>query len=184
MAAIDKKIRPVLGTSGIPIEHLDSLSKASSKQKTGAMVVPNFSIGAVFMMSVARQAANVFDNVEIIETHRLGKKDAPSGTAMHTAREIEKSGKTFNQSPGKESESVPGARGGKLANGVHVHSIRLPSVLSVQEVMFGSEGEMLTIRHDSFNTNCFARGILLAVRSVVKLSSMVIGLEQFMLGGT
>jgi 4-hydroxy-tetrahydrodipicolinate reductase len=181
MAAIGKKIRPVLGTSGIPVEHLEKLAQASSREKIGALVVPNFSIGAVFMMSVARQAADLFDNVEIIETHKLGKKDAPSGTAMHTAREIQKSGKTFNESPIKETELVAGARGATMPNGVHVHSVRLPGVLSLQEVMFGSDGELLTIRHDSFNTNCFSRGILLAIRSVVKLDALEIGLEKSML---
>jgi 4-hydroxy-tetrahydrodipicolinate reductase len=181
LAAIGKKICPILGTSGIPAENLENLAQAASREKVGALVVPNFSIGAVFMMSVARQAADLFDNVEIIETHKLGKKDAPSGTAMHTAREIQKSGKTFNESPIKETELVPGARGAAMPNGVHIHSIRLPGVLSLQEVMFGSDGELLTIRHDSFNTNCFARGILLAIRSVVKLDSLEIGLEKSML---
>lgn len=179
IAAVAKHIRPVLGTSGIPVEHLEKLGQYSSKEKIGALVVPNFSIGAVFMMSVARQAADLFDNVEIIETHKLGKKDAPSGTAMHTAREIEKSGKLFNQSAIKETELIAGARGGALPNGVHIHSLRLPGVLSLQEVMFGSDGELLTIRHDSFNTNCFARGILLAIRSVIKLDCLEIGLEKF-----
>jgi 4-hydroxy-tetrahydrodipicolinate reductase len=181
LAAIAKKVRPILGTSGIPVEHLEKLREAASREKIGALVVPNFSIGAVFMMSVARQAANFFDNVEIVETHKLGKKDAPSGTAMHTAREIQKSGKTFNESPIKETELVAGARGATMPNGVHVHSIRLPGVLSLQEVMFGSDGELLTIRHDSFNTNCFARGILLSIRSVVKLNTLEIGLEKSML---
>jgi 4-hydroxy-tetrahydrodipicolinate reductase len=181
MAALGKKIRPVLGTSGIPLEHLEKLKQASVQEKTGALVVPNFSLGAIFMINAARRAAEVFDNVEIVETHNLGKKDAPSGTAMHTAREIEKSNKTFNKSSTGEVELLAGARGGQMPNGVRVHSLRLPGVLSLQEVIFGSDGELLTIRHDSFNTNCFARGILLAVRSVIHLDSLVIGLERFML---
>ncbi len=180
-AALNKKIRPVVGTSGLTTAQLHELSELAQQEKTGALVVPNFSVGAVLMMNFAQQAARLFDNVEIVETHKLGKKDAPSGTAVHTVREIEASGKQFNQSSTEERELIAGARGAKSQNGVRVHSVRLPGILSLQEVMFGADGELLTIRHDSFSTKCFAKGIILAIHSVMNLNSLVVGLESFVL---
>ncbi len=183
LVAIEAKVRPVIGTSGIPADGQKALAEAASKAKIGALVIPNFSIGAILMMDFARRAAEHFEYAEVLETHRVGKLDAPSGTAMHTVKEIEKSGKAYNTVAGTEHSLLDGARGGKSNAGVRVHSIRMPGVLSHQDVIFGSDGEMLTIRHDSFNTSCFNPGIKLAIRSVMKLTTLAVGLDQFVLNG-
>lgn len=175
--ALEHGIRPIIGTSGIHPNHVQELSDIAAKQHLGAMIVPNFSVGAVLMMEFARQAATLFENVEIVEMHHTGKKDAPSGTAMHTVGKLASAGHDFNQIDIDEKELLPGARGGKGDANVRVHSLRLPGLISHQEVIFGGDGELLTIRHDSFNTNCFLKGILLTVKSVMNLDQLVVGLD-------
>jgi len=182
VAALKEKIRVVIGTSGVNSDQLNELESQAIKNKTGVLVVPNFSIGAILMMNFAKQAAAHFENAEVVETHRLGKLDAPSGTAMHTLKEMETTGKKFNQTSVKEHESLTGARGGKTESGLRVHSLRLPGVLSHQDVIFAGAGEMLSIRHDSFNTDCFNSGIVLSLKSVMKLDSLVVGLDRFVFG--
>ncbi len=178
--AIGKSVSPVVGTSGMEPSLLERIEKASAQMQLGAMVVPNFSIGAVMMMEFARQAGKHFENVEIIEMHHTGKVDAPSGTAMHTTRKLAEHEKTYNNRRVEEHELLAGARGGQHSSGVRVHSLRLPGLISHQEVIFGSDGELLTIKHDSFNTNCFTRGILMSIKSVVKMKQLTIGLESLL----
>jgi 4-hydroxy-tetrahydrodipicolinate reductase len=158
--ALEQGIRPVIGTSGISAESMKELSELSSKLKIGAMLVPNFSVGAVLMMEFARQAACIFQNVEVVEMHHTKKVDAPSGTAMHT---------------------LQGARGAKNDANIRVHSLRLPGLISHQEVLFGSDGELLKVTHDSFNTSCFTKGILLALKAVCDLDHMVVGLDSILM---
>jgi 4-hydroxy-tetrahydrodipicolinate reductase len=177
ITALEHGIRPVIGTSGITAKHIQELSKLASQKKLGALVIPNFSVGAVLMMEFARQAAAMFQNVEIVEMHHPGKKDAPSGTAMHTISKIAGNGGPFNRSEVEEIQLLPGARGGTGEAGVRVHSLRLPGLISHQEVIFGADGELLTIKHDSFNTNCFVKGILLSIEAVMKLDRLVVGLD-------
>jgi 4-hydroxy-tetrahydrodipicolinate reductase len=179
--ALEHGIRPVIGTSGISPENLEELSNLSSKSKIGAMVVPNFSVGAVLMMEFARQAACIFPNVEVVEMHHTNKVDAPSGTAMHTLKKMAAVGEKFNSLVVKEKELMPGARGAKNDVGIRVHSLRLPGLISHQEVLFGSDGELLSIKHDSFNTSCFSKGILLALKSVCDLDHMVVGLDRVLM---
>lgn len=176
--ALEHGIRPIIGTSGISPDHVQELSAIASKHNLGAMIVPNFSVGAVLMMEFARQAAKMFENVEVVEMHHTGKVDAPSGTAMHTVSKLAQAGHEFNKLPVKEKEILPGSRGGTGSSGVRVHSLRLPGLISHQEVIFGSDGELLTVRHDSFNTNCFIKGIALAIKSVVSLDRLVVGLDS------
>ncbi len=185
LAAIEKGIRPVIGTSGLTEAHFRELESACKKAKTGALVVPNFSIGAVLLINFAKQASKFFDNAEIVETHKLGKLDAPSGTAMYTARVMEEAKKAnqegsseFNKNSIKEHELLEGARGGKTGSGIHVHSLRLPGILSKQDVFFAGAGELLTLRHESHNTKCFEQGIVLAVKAAKELNSFVLGLEN------
>ncbi|MBX9695795.1 MAG: 4-hydroxy-tetrahydrodipicolinate reductase, partial [Cyanobacteria bacterium] len=178
--AIEKSIHPVVGTSGIEPDLLARIEEAAAKAQVGAMVVPNFSLGAVMMMEFARQAGKHFENAEIIEMHHTGKVDAPSGTAMHTARKLAEHEKVYNDRRVQEHEILTGARGALHGSGVRVHSLRLPGLISHQEVIFGSDGELLTIKHDSFNTNCFTRGIILSIKSVVKMKSLVVGLENLL----
>lgn len=186
LAAIEQGIRPVIGTTGLTETHLNELKQACSKKKIGALVVPNFSIGAILLIHFAKQASKFFQSAEIVETHKLGKLDAPSGTAMHTARVMgeagAKSGQKFNESSIKEHELLPGARGGKLESGIHVHSLRLPGILSKQDVYFAGTGELLTLRHESHNTKCFEQGIVLAIKSAKELNSFILGLDSIIEG--
>ncbi|HEY9677638.1 MAG TPA: 4-hydroxy-tetrahydrodipicolinate reductase [Drouetiella sp.] len=179
--AIELGIRPVIGTSGISKESLEELSQLSSSSKIGAMVIPNFSVGAVLMMEFARQAACIFQNVEVVELHHTKKLDAPSGTAMHTLNKMAETGNKFNPQMVQEKELMPGARGAKNDANIRVHSLRLPGLISHQEVLFGSDGELLTIKHDSFNTSCFSKGILLALKSVCELDRLVVGLDSVLM---
>ncbi|PWU02430.1 MAG: 4-hydroxy-tetrahydrodipicolinate reductase [Candidatus Melainabacteria bacterium] len=181
LAALDSKVRPVIGTSGLTKEQLDKIEAACTEKNLGALLVPNFSVGAILMMNFAQQASKVFDFVEIVEMHHTRKLDAPSGTAMHTARKIAANGRNYNASSVQEREVLTGVRGGKLENGLRLHSLRLPGMLSHQEVLFGAEGELFTIRHDSFNTKCFEQGILMAIRAVMDIKSLVLGLDSFVL---
>ena len=162
------------------------MRQAADKAQVGVLVVPNFSAGAVLMISFAKQASKFYRNAEIVETHNLGKLDAPSGTAMHTAKvmseEIEKSKHKFNESSIKEHELLPGARGGKVESGIHVHSLRLPGILSKQDVYLAGEGELLTLRHESHNTKCFEQGIVLAIKAAAQLNSFVLGLDSIISG--
>ncbi len=178
--SIERGVRPILGVSGVDPSDVETLSNLAKAKGVGAMVVPNFSIGAVLMMEFARQAGKHFNNVEIVEMHGTKKLDAPSGTAMYTTRKLAENSKAYNPKEVKDRELLNGARGGVTEQGVRVHSIRLPGLISHQDVIFGSEGELLCIRHESFNTNCFIKGIILSIKSVTKMSSLVVGLEHLL----
>lgn len=179
--ALDRGIRPVIGASGIGAGSIESLTKAANSKKLGAMVVPNFSVGAVLMMEFAQQAGAFFENVEIVEMHHTKKLDAPSGTAMHTIGKLASHEKQFNKSEVQEHELLKNARGGQdTGSGVRVHSLRLPGLISHQEVIFGAQGELLTIRHDSFNTDCFIKGIKMAMTAVMELDHLVVGLDKIL----
>lgn len=178
--AIEHGVRPVIGTSGLPDSAVEELTALASARSIGGMIVPNFSVGAVLMMEFARQAGSFFQNVEIVEMHHTRKLDAPSGTAMHTVKKLASTGNTFNRSEVDEHELIEGARGGAGQSGVRVHSLRLPGLISHQEVIFGGPGELLTIRHDSFNTDCFTSGIRLALNAVMQLSGIEIGLDKIL----
>src|SRR5262249_22280557 len=122
--ALERGVRPVIGTSGLDMEAVKLLQETSKKLKVGGLVVPNFSLGAVLMMEFAKEAARHFPHVEVVEMHHTGKKDAPSGTAMFTARKLAEVSNKFNP-PVDEKELLEGARGGRHSSGVHVHSLRL-----------------------------------------------------------
>lgn len=178
--SIEREVHPILGVSGLDPADVEALSDLAKAKGVGAMVVPNFSIGAVLMMEFARQAGKHFNNVEVVEMHHTRKLDAPSGTAMYTTRKLAENGKSYNQKEVNDKELLHGARGAVTEQGVRVHSIRLPGLISHQDVIFGSDGELLSIRHDSFNTNCFIKGIILSIKSVTKMSSLVVGLEHLL----
>lgn len=183
--ALNAGVRPVLGTSGITEEQFKEVGELARQKKLGALIVPNFSIGAVLMMDFARQAGAFFENVEIVEMHHTKKLDAPSGTAMHTIKKLATSREGFNPKEVDEHEMIEGARGGVGLAGVRVHSLRLPGLISHQEVIFGSPGELLTVRHDSFNMDCFLNGIVLSLRFVNSIDELVIGLDNVLgLGNT
>lgn len=161
----------VVGTSNVDEGEIASFWPIS----TGCLVVPNFSIGAVLMMRFAEIAAPHFAAAEIIEMHHDEKLDAPSGTAAATAQRI--GAANDRQTRRVDSvESIPGARGGSVA-AVPVHSIRLPGLLAHQEVIFGGEGEILTIRHDSMSRTSFSAGVLAAIRHVPSVEGVASGLD-------
>ncbi|MCL2806686.1 MAG: 4-hydroxy-tetrahydrodipicolinate reductase [Coriobacteriia bacterium] len=184
-AALMQGIDCVMGTTGIPTSTLERLAEAAPTG-TCLFVAPNFTTGAVLMMAASKLAAAFFDDVEIIEFHHNNKKDAPSGTAIATAELIAEERCAMGVSsaaPGKETElsDYDGARGARhLNSGVHLHSVRSNGFVASQEVIFGSSGQSLTIRHDSFDRRAYMPGVLLAVRSVGTMNGLVIGLEELM----
>jgi 4-hydroxy-tetrahydrodipicolinate reductase len=157
--AIGRGVSPVIAATGRTDADIIALAADCDEQGVSGMLVPNFSVGAVLMMKLAVEAAKVMPHVEIIELHHEAKKDAPSGTAKLTARRIAEAG---------GPPDVP------------IHSIRLPGFVAHQEVLFGGDGETLTIRHDSLSRDSFGPGIVLAVRNVRRLSGLTIGLESLL----
>ncbi|MGI8383601.1 4-hydroxy-tetrahydrodipicolinate reductase [Robertmurraya sp. P23] len=170
-------VRPVVGTTGFSDDNLKELERLCDDQKRGCIIAPNFALGAVLMMKFARLAGRYFQDVEIIELHHDQKLDAPSGTALKTAQMIAEVRDYKEQGHPNEKETLSGARGANF-EGMHIHSVRLPGLIAHQQVMFGSSGQTLSIRHDSYNRESFMSGVKLAVDSVMKLSVFVYGLEN------
>lgn len=170
----------VVGTTGLSDATLTSLAD-SAKEGTCLFYAPNFTTGAVLMMEFAKAAAPYFPEAEVLEFHHCNKKDAPSGTAVRTAQIISEARDFESSAPGSETE-IDGAQGarGALVEGVPVHSIRSMGYVASQEVVFGSMGQTLTIRHDSWDRTSYMPGVLLGVRSVGKCSGLIVGLENFM----
>jgi 4-hydroxy-tetrahydrodipicolinate reductase len=172
-------IHLVVGTTGVSEADLDEIGASLDDEggDSNAVVAPNFAIGAVLMQRFAATAARYFPAVEVIELHHDGKADAPSGTAIATARRISESAGERGGTAGRES--VEGVRGG-LVDGVRIHSVRLPGLVAHQEVLFGGEGQTLTIRHDSTDRASFMPGVLLAVREVSTRPGLTVGLEPLL----
>lgn len=170
-------VRPVVGTTGFSKENLQELEQLCREKEIGCIIAPNFAIGAVLMMKFSQMAGKYFKDVEIIELHHDQKLDAPSGTAVKTAEMIADVREKKKQGHPNEKETIPGARGADY-DGMHIHSVRLPGLIAHQQVMFGSDGQTLTIRHDSYNRASFMSGVKLAVDTVVKIDSFVYGLEN------
>jgi 4-hydroxy-tetrahydrodipicolinate reductase len=178
--AIAYGIRPVVGTTGLSPQQIQELAEFADKASTGALIIPNFSIGMVLLQQAAVQASQYFDHVEIIELHHNQKADAPSGTALQTAQMLAELGKTYNPPTVKETEKLPGARGSQADEGIRIHSVRLPGLIAHQEVMFGAPGQIYTLRHDTSDRSCYMPGVLLAIRKVLQLKSLVYGLEKIL----
>ena len=177
LGAIERGVRPVIGASGYGAEDVAEIRAACKRAKIGAVFAPNCAIGAVLMMRFAGEAAKHFGAVEIVEMHEAGKKDAPSGTALATARRLS-GAKAFVRAPTQVVKS-DGARGADVG-GIGVHSLRLPGVVAHQEVLFGGDGELLSIRHDSFSRDSFMSGVLLAVRAAATLDRFVDGIGELL----
>lgn len=177
-AAIAYGVRPVVGTTGLSTSQILDLAEFADKASTGCLVVPNFSIGVVLMQQAAQQAAQYFDHVEIIELHHNQKADAPSGTAVQTAQMLAQTHKNFNPSLVSETETLIGARGGQTAEGIHIHSVRLPGLIAHQEILFGAPGQLYTLRHDTSDRASFMPGVLLCIRRVMALKSLIYGLDK------
>lgn len=177
--ALHNDVRPVVGTSGFSKEDLEELEKLCEEKGIGCIIAPNFAVGAVLMMKFSQMAGKYFKDVEIIELHHDQKLDAPSGTAVKTAEMIRAVREKKQQGHPDEKETLPGARGANI-DGMHIHSVRLPGLIAHQEVILGSAGETLTIRHDSYNRASFMTGVKLAVDSVMKIDTFVYGLENIL----
>ena len=179
---IDQGINVVVGTSGFTEQRLERVRTwLSHKPEVGVLIAPNFGIGAVLMMQFAARAARFFESVEIIEQHHPRKMDAPSGTAIHTASQIARARAAAGMAPGPDAtkDEVPGARGAEV-DGIRVHSVRASGLVAHQEVLFGTAGETLTIRHDSYDRASFMSGVLLAVRSVLGRPGLTVGLDALL----
>jgi 4-hydroxy-tetrahydrodipicolinate reductase len=189
---LSEGVHLVSGTTGLSPELMDDLGNLAGKADNGnAVWAPNFALGAVLAMHFAAVAGRFYPAAEVIELHHLGKADAPSGTALRTARAIaaarggpgdRRGGPPVNrgpEGPGAGSESVPGVRGGEV-EGIRVHSVRLPGLVAHQEVIFGGQGEVLTLRHDSLDRSSFMPGVLLAVQAVATRPGLTVGLEPLL----
>ncbi|MBC7248542.1 MAG: 4-hydroxy-tetrahydrodipicolinate reductase [Actinobacteria bacterium] len=167
-------IHCVVGTTGFSQADLDELGRSASEGGVCCLVAPNFALGAVLMMHFARRAARYLERCEIIELHHAAKLDAPSGTALNTARLI-----LEEKGLHEAAESAEGPRGFTVGD-INIHSVRLPGLVAHQEVIFGGPGQVLTIRHDSTDRTSFMPGVLMAVRSVVGMRGLLVGLESIM----
>jgi 4-hydroxy-tetrahydrodipicolinate reductase len=176
---IDNGIHAVIGTTGFTAERLKQVESWLADKKTGVLIAPNFAIGAVLSMHFAKQAAPFFDSAEVIELHHPHKADAPSGTAARTAKLIAEARKGLPPNRDATSTSLPGARGADV-EGIPVHSVRLAGLVAHQEVLFGTEGETLTIRHDSLDRTSFVPGVLLAVRHIRERPGLTVGIEPLL----
>ncbi|MFF2377534.1 4-hydroxy-tetrahydrodipicolinate reductase [Streptomyces xiamenensis] len=175
-------IHGVVGTTGFTEERLGLLRTwLAGSPGTGVLIAPNFGIGAVLTMHFAQQAARFFESVEVVELHHPHKADAPSGTAVRTAQLIARAraDAKLPAQPDATSTALEGARGADV-DGVPVHAVRLRGLVAHQEVLFGDEGEIFTLRHDSMNRGSFMPGVLLGVRRIAGAPGLTLGLEHFM----
>lgn len=177
---LNNGIRPVIGTTGLADEQIEELKKLSEEKGVSCFIAPNFSTGAVLMMMFAAQAAKYFDNAEIIELHHNQKKDAPSGTAIKTAKMMAKSKETFVKGNCAEIELIEGSRGGTSYSDIHIHSVRMPGYIASQEVIFGSSGQILKLSHDTMDRACYMQGVVLSIKHVIMNNKFVYGLENIL----
>ncbi|MFC7405298.1 4-hydroxy-tetrahydrodipicolinate reductase [Georgenia alba] len=186
-ALLDAGLHAVVGTTGWTEEslgrvreHLEQVN-AHRSEPLGVVVAPNFALSAVLAMHFAAQAARYFTSAEVIEMHHPDKVDAPSGTALATARHIAAARQEAGLGPVPDATEtqVDGARGA-VVDGVHVHAVRLRGLVAHEEILLGNPGEQLTIRTDSFQRDSFMPGVLLAVRQVLGRPGLTIGLEHLL----
>lgn len=173
-------IAPVIGTTGLKPEQIEELKKLSEENNVSCLIAPNFSTGAVLMMKFAKEAAKYFNNAEIIELHHNQKKDAPSGTAIKTAELMAEENDCFTTGNCDEKETLTGARGANGKSQIHIHSVRMPGYSASQEVILGAAGQVLTIRHDTSDRECYMNGVLLAVKHVYNNNDFIYGLDNIM----
>ena len=159
--ALENGVRPVIGATGLSQDEINELSALSQKSQTGAIIAPNFAIGAILMMQFAKKATEYFEKYEILELHHDKKLDAPSGTAIKTAEMME----AIAKSKGRDTE-------------IPIHSVRLPGIVANQEVIFGGLGQTLSVKHVTIDRSSFMPGILLAAEKVMQLDKLVYGLDQ------
>ena len=179
MTALKNGVIPVVGTTGISEVDIEMIRKYCDDNGGTCFICPNFSIGAVLMMRFAQEAARYLPHCEIIEMHHDQKLDAPSGTALLTAKMISAQREGLQQGHPDEEEKIVGARGADY-DGLRIHSVRLPGYVAHQEVIFGGVGQILTIRHDSISRESFMPGVVLACKKIIGRRGLVIGLDQLL----
>jgi 4-hydroxy-tetrahydrodipicolinate reductase len=177
--ALSYNVRPVVGTTGFSKSDLEELETICREKQLGCIIAPNFAIGAVLMMKFSQMAAKYFEDIEIIEMHHDQKLDAPSGTAVKTAEMISSIREAKKQGHPNEKETIGGARGAEY-DGMRIHSVRLPGLIAHQQVLLGSDGQTLSIRHDSYNRSSFMSGVKVAVETIMNLNTFVYGLENIL----
>ncbi len=176
--AAKQGVNLVIGTTGLTTDDINEIEQLSTAHQIGAVVAPNFALGAVLMVHLARIAAKYLDYAEIIELHHHLKADSPSGTALATAKAMAQArGKPFNRPP--EQGPVSNSRG-ESVDGVAIHSVRLPGLLAHQEVILGAPGQTLSIRHDTISRECYMPGVILAIKEVVKRQGLIYGLDTLL----
>ncbi|MCH7626216.1 MAG: 4-hydroxy-tetrahydrodipicolinate reductase [Chloroflexi bacterium] len=177
--AAARKVNVVVGSTGLAEEHIAEAESLANEHSVGIIVAPNFALGAVLMIHLAKEAARFFDYADLVETHHEAKIDSPSGTALAIARAaVEGKGGPFI-APKSEKELIVGARGA-VYDGVSVHSARMPGRVAHHELVFGTLGQTLTIRHDSINRESFMPGVMMAVKEVVNRTGLTVGLDKIM----
>lgn len=179
VTAAQSGVSPVIGASGLTTAQQARVADACRESGVGGILVPNFAIGAVLMMKFCEEAAKWLPNAEVVEMHHDKKADAPSGTGIRTAELIALARESPRNPDPTTAVKFDGARGAMVGD-VNVHSVRLPGLVAHQMVMFGGEGEALTIRHDSMNRLSFMEGVKLAIRRVRDLDGFVVGLDKLM----
>lgn len=176
--ALKAGVRAVIGTTGLTKEDINELSKLSKQNGVGAIVAPNFAIGAILMMKFASEASKYFAHAEIIEFHGNKKIDAPSGTSIKSAELMSTARKEFNSDTLRSKEIIKNTRGGIGNGNINIHSVRLPSLVAHQEIILAGTGQTLTIRHDSYDRTSFMPGVLMAIKKAMSLDHLVYGLEN------
>ena len=176
--ALNSGVRVVIGTTGMTKDDISELTKLSKQNAAGAIIAPNFAIGAVLMMKFAKEASKYFAHAEIIEYHHDKKLDAPSGTSIKSAELMSQTRKEFGRDSVKGKETIKGARGAVGEGNIHIHSVRLPGLIAHQETILAGTGQTLTIRHDSYDRTSFMPGVLMAIKKVMELDHLVYGLEN------
>jgi 4-hydroxy-tetrahydrodipicolinate reductase len=175
--AAQRGVNLVIGTTGLAADDIKEIGQLSLDHQVGAVVAPNFALGAVLMMHLAKLAAKYFDYAEIIELHHHLKADAPSGTALSTARMMAGAkGKPFDV---PEQKQAANSRGEQV-EGVAIHSVRLPGLLAHQEVILGGPGQTLRIRHDTISRECFMPGVIIAIKKVIGHKGLIYGLDALL----
>jgi 4-hydroxy-tetrahydrodipicolinate reductase len=180
--AIEHGVHAVVGTTGMSAQRLDTIRDwLADAPGVGVIVAPNFGIGAVLSMKFAELAARFYESAEVVELHHPNKVDAPSGTAARTAAIIAAARRVAElpAPPDATTQSLDGARGA-VVDGVHVHAVRAAGFVAHQEIIFGAQGEVLTIRHDSLDRSSFMPGVLLAVRAVPSRPGLTVGIESLL----
>jgi 4-hydroxy-tetrahydrodipicolinate reductase len=176
--AVKHQVHVVIGTTGLTAQDAAEIDRLAIAGKVGAIMASNFALGAVLMMYFARLAAKYMDYAEITELHHQTKADAPSGTAINTAKAMAAyRGRPFSQAV--DHDKYYPSRGQEV-DGIHIHSVRMPGLMAHQEVMLGGLGQTLTIRHDTINRECYVPGVLLAIQEVVKRQGLVQGLDNLL----